>query len=205
MSTLTPVASGTPATAAISATKQVENFILSAHIPDTPGQSGILIDIPASYPSMVLISKGFQNFGKEIPTFIDSGASDTMFVMFTECKPTVSRVGDSAKAVDGGFKILSEGNVVQRYQVNGKECSITYTRTLHTPALNANLISISSFDRAGFTTTFTNGQGIIRKSDESPVLAGKHVNSMYLLETIDNIPFTINSMSQPTSLEQWHC
>jgi GAG-pre-integrase domain len=207
MSTLTPVASGAPATAAISATKQVKNFVLLAHIPDTPGQSGILIDIPASYPSMALISKGFQNFGKEIPTFMNLGASDTMFVskeMFTEYKPTVSRVGDSAKAVDGGFEILGKGNIVQRYQVNGKECSITYTRALHTPALNANLISISSFDRAGLTTTFANGQGIIRKSDGTLVLAGKHVNGIYLLETVDNIPFAMNSMSQPTSLEQWH-
>jgi hypothetical protein len=58
MSTLMPVMSGTPVTAAISATKQVENFVLSAHIPDTPGQSGVLIDTPTSYPPMV-ISKGF--------------------------------------------------------------------------------------------------------------------------------------------------
>jgi GAG-pre-integrase domain len=130
-----------------------------------------------------------------------------MFVskeMFTEYKPTVSRVGDSAKAVDGGFEILGEGNVVQQYRVNGKECSITYTRTLHTPALNTNLIFISSFDKDGLTTTFANGQGIIRKSDGTLVLAGKHVNGMYLLKTIDNIPFAMNSMSQPTSLEQWH-
>ena len=28
---------------------------------------------------------------------------------------------------------------------------------------------------------------------------------MYLLETIDDIPLTINSILQPTSLEQWHC
>jgi GAG-pre-integrase domain len=80
-----------------------------------------------------------------------------------------------------------------------------YTCALHTPALNANLISISSFDRAGLTTTFANGHGIMQKSDGTLVLAGKHVNGMYLLETIDNIPLTMNSMSQPTSLEQWHC
>ena len=54
---------------------------------------------------------------------MDSGASDTMFVsrdVFNEYPPITSRVGDSAKAVGGGFKIVGKGNIVQRYQVNGK-------------------------------------------------------------------------------------
>jgi hypothetical protein len=33
--------------------------------------------------------------------------------------------------------------------VDGKEKKITFTRALHTPTLNANLISISAFDKAG--------------------------------------------------------
>jgi hypothetical protein len=56
-----------------------------------------LIDRPKA-----LITKGFQSFGMgKIPTFIDSGASDTMFVSrdsFTEYKPISPRTGDSAKA-----------------------------------------------------------------------------------------------------------
>jgi hypothetical protein len=150
----------------------------------------VLIDDQANYPPMAFISKRFQNFGKEIPTFLDSGASDTMFVsrtMFNEYIPIASRVGDSAKAIGGGFEIVGEGNIVQQYQVNGKEQTITYTRALHTPSLNANLISISAFDRAGLTTTtFGNGRGIIRKADGTIVLEGRNVNGMYILETIDN-------------------
>ena len=78
---------------------------------------------------------------------MDSGASNMMFVsreMFIEYTLIASQVGDSAKAVDGGFKIVGEGSVIQWYQVDGKECTVTYTRALHTPALNANLISISA-------------------------------------------------------------
>jgi hypothetical protein len=130
-----------------------------------------------------------------------------MFVsreMFEEYTPIESRVGDSAKAIGGGFEIVGEGNVVQRYQVNGKECKVTYTRALHTPSLNANLISISAFDKAGLTTTFSNGQGTIRKADGTIVLAGRNVNGMYILETLDDIPIAMSSLSQPTSLEQWH-
>jgi hypothetical protein len=137
---------------------------------------------------------------------MDSAASDTMFVSrdtFLNYTST-SRVGDSAKADDGSFEIVGEGTVVQRYRVDGKDREITYTRALHTPALNANLVSVSALDRAGLTTTFGQGQGIARKSDGTAVLAGKGVNGMYLLEPLDIPPIAMSSLSQPASLEQWH-
>ena len=206
-------ANATTATPATTTTTpgQTEHFVLSARVPDNPGRSGVLIEPPTDYPPMALISKGFQSFGKgEIPTFMDSGASDTMFVSrdaFIEYKPTASRVGDSAKATDGTFEIVGEGNVSQRYKVDGREREITYTRALHTPTLNANLISVSAFDKAGLTTTFGNGQGIIRQADGTVVLAGKNVNGMYVLETVNNTPdihLAMTSLSQPAPLEQWH-
>jgi hypothetical protein len=125
---------------------------------------------------------------------------------FTDYKPLVSRVGESAKAKDGSFEILGEGNVSQRYKVDSKEKTITYTRALHTPALNANLVSVSAFDRAGLTTTFGNDQGVTRKVDGTIILAGKNINGMYLLETLDsaNVPLVMTTLSQPVSLEQWH-
>ena len=57
--------------------------------------------------------------------FMDSGASDTMFVSrdaFVEYKPTAVCTGDSAKATDGGFDIVGEGKVVQQYLVDGRKC-----------------------------------------------------------------------------------
>ena len=208
----TPAPSTTAASATSTAnSSHVEHFVLSARVPSTPGRSGVLIGDPFDYPPMGLISKGFQGFNNgKIPTFMDSGASDTMFVSrdaFIDYTPVTSRVGDSAKAKDGHFDIIGEGNVVQRYNVNGKEQNITYTRALHTPTLNANLISVSALDRAGLTTTFSNGQGITRNKDGTVVLAGTNVNGMYLLETLDDkhhIPLAMSSLSQPASLEQWH-
>jgi hypothetical protein len=104
---------------------------------------------------------------------------------------------------------------------------VTYTHALYTPALNANLISISSFDKAGLTATFSHGKGIICKPNGTVILASKNVNKMYILETIDNvqdvplamgslltpmqiiddtqnIPLAIRLLSKPTSMEQWH-
>jgi len=163
---------------------------------------------------MALISKSFQDFGQgKIPTFIDSGASDTMFVSkgdFKEYKSTSPRSGDSAKAIDGDFDIIGEGKVTKRYLVDGKEKEVTYTRAIHIPSLNANLISMSSFDRAGLMVTFGGGRGVVTKGDGGVVLTAQLVKGMYVVDELDDIPGTpqahlgVASLSQPTPLEQWH-
>jgi hypothetical protein len=112
-----------------------------------------------------------------------------------------------AKAENGSFEIVGEGHVVQRYQVDGREWEITYTRALHTPSLNANLVSVGALDKAGLTTTFGNGKGVTCKPDGTVVLSGRNVNGMYLLESVENPPgntLAMTSLSKPTSLEQWH-
>ena len=190
-------------------------FILSMNIPRTSGNSGVIIHEDYD-PTMALVSKSFRGTtGGLIPTFMDSGVSDTMFVSkeaFTEYTATPPRSGDTAKAVDGGFEIIGEGKVTQTYLVDGQAKSITFTRALHTPTLNANLISISSFDRAGLITTFGNGRGVIRKSDDTVVLAGRGDKGMYIVETcvsssnqsIPNHPLAMGSLSNTSSLEQLH-
>src|SRR5260221_11118017 len=130
---------------------------------------------------------------------------------FDTYKLTTPRSGDSAKAVDGDFEIIGEGTVVKRYLVDGKEKKLTYTRAIHTPTLNANLISVSAFDKAGLTTTFGGGRGVIRKGDGSIVLSGRGERGMYVLDAIDNNvgnipgdPLAMGSLSQYIPLEQWH-
>ena len=144
-----------------------------------------MIDADINDAPVALISQGFQALGKgNVPTFMDSGASDTMFVSreaFSRYKPIVPRAGDSAKAVNGTFEIVGEGNVTQSYKINGMERKITYTNALHTPTLNANLVSVGALDKAGLTTTFGNGQGITRRANGEVILAGKNVNGMYIL------------------------
>ena len=203
--------STTTSTTATPTSGQNEHFVLSARVQGTPARSGVLIEAETNDVAIALITQGFQDFRKgKVPTFMDSGVSDTMFVSrdaFTEYEPTTPRTGDSAKAVDGSFEIIGEGNVIQRYRVNGKERKVTYTHALHTPALNTNLVSVGALDKAGLITTFGNGQGITRQADRTVVLSGKNVNGMYLLETVEPAPSTplaMGSMIQPTTLEQWH-
>lgn len=97
--------------------------------------------------------------------------------------------------------------MVQRYKVDGEDQKITFTCALHTPMLNANLISISSFDKASLTMTFGGGKGVIRKADGTIVVSGRNVNGMYILEAVNDLPdamIAMISLTQPISLEQWH-
>ena len=176
-----------------------EHFVLLAHISNTPGQSGVLIDIPIHQSSMALISQGFQMFQKgKVPTFMDSRASDTMFIsrdVFTEYKSIALCLGDSAKTENSSFEIIGEGNVTQRYQVDGKEHNITYTCALHAPMLNANLISVSLLDKMGLTTTFGDGKGVTTKADGTIVLLSQNINRMYLLDVVVTLPDTLLAMA----------
>jgi hypothetical protein len=63
---------------------------------------------------------------------------------------------------------------------------------------------VSALDRAGLTTTFGQGRGVAKKADGTVVLAGRGVNGMYLLESLDVSPIAMSSLSGTTPLEQWH-
>jgi len=129
---------------------------------------------------------------------------------FSNYTSVTPRSGDSAKAVDGDFEIIGEGTVVKRYLVDGKEKRLTYTRAIHTPTLNANLISVSAFDKAGLLVTFGGGRAIVKKRDGGVVLTARLVRGMYIVEELSNSQeppnayLGIASLSTPTSLEQWH-
>ena len=74
------------ATTSTSKTESVDRFVLSAWTLDTPGASGVIIYKNENPPTkdsspVAYISNSFKSFGSgKIPTFIDSGASDTMLV-----------------------------------------------------------------------------------------------------------------------------
>jgi len=64
--------------------------------------------------------------------------------------------------------------------------------------------------KAGLTVTFGEGHGVIRKPDGSVVLTARLVRGMYVVDEMSNVPDTPSahlgrtSLSQQTSLEQWH-
>ena len=198
---------------AASSNDTTEHFVLSARAPEILGNSGITVG--DDDPAVALVSRGFQSFNNgRVPTFIDSGASDTMFVSrtdFTAYNAIPPRSGDSAKAVDGNFEIIGEGTVIKTYSVDGKEKKLTYTCAIHTPTLNANLISVSAFDRAGLTVTFGGGRGVVQKKDGTIVLTARCEKGMYVVDEfsgdspgIPSPPLAMASLSHPVSLEQWH-
>ncbi len=134
--------------------------------------------------------------------------SKSDFINYMSMPP---RSGDSAKAFDGDFEIIGKGTVVKLYLVDGKEKKLTYTRAIHTPTLNANLVSVSSFDKAGLTVTFGGGRGIVQKNDGTVVLTARLTKGMYVVDELNgdlpgvlSVPLAMTSLSKPVSLEQWH-
>jgi hypothetical protein len=118
------------------------------------------------------------------------------------------RSGDSAKAVDGGFDIVGEGTVTKCYLVDGLEKKLSYTRAIHTPTLNTNLISVSAFDRAGLMVIFGGNCGVVQKKNGTTVLTARCEKGMYIVDEIDkSVPAVfgaIASLGHSASLEQWH-
>ena len=153
--------------------------MLSASVNHTTESSGIIInDDPfEENPPVAMVSNSFHNFnGGKIPTFLNLGASNMMFVSrddFNVYKTVPPRSGDSAKAIDGDFDIVGEGTMTKDYLVDGKTKKLTYTHAIHTPTLNANLVSVSAFDRAGLTITFEGRHAIIWKKDGTAVLSAR--------------------------------
>ena len=160
-----------------SKSNDVNHFVLFAMAFSTGGESGVILDGDESeeqqLPLVALISRSFASLGKGgIPTFIDSGTSDTMFVLkdtFSAYRNITPRSGNSMKAVDGGFNIIGEGTVTKCYLVDGKEKKLSYTQAIHTPTLNMNLISVSAFNRAGLTVTFCKGDYRVGSGSEPKV------------------------------------
>ena len=192
----------------------IEHFVLSTWVPDTPGLLGVIINDDDNMSTvMAFVSKSFQGFsGGKVPTFIDSGVSDTMFISrddFNNYKLTPTCFGDSVKAVDRDFEIIGEGTVDKHYLVDGKEKKLIYTHAIHTPMLNANLMSVIAFNIAGLTVTFGGGCGVVRKNDGTAVLTAQLIKGMYVVDELDgdlpgllSIPLTMISLSKPVFLAQ---
>src|SRR5258705_11144826 len=89
------------------------------------------------------------------------------------------------------FDIVGKEKVTQYCLVDRVEKKVIYTHALHTPTLNANLISVSAFDRAGLTTTFGGGYGVVCKVDRTAVLSGKGEKGMYVVDAVNDKPVNL--------------
>ncbi len=103
--------------------------------------------------------------------------------------------------------------MTKHYLVDSKTKKLTYTRAIHTPILNANLVSVSAFDRVGLSITFEGGRAVIQKKDGTTVLSTRCVRGMYVVNEakgdvpgtgIPDTPLAMISLSQLTTLERWH-
>ncbi|KAJ3845829.1 hypothetical protein EV368DRAFT_70405 [Lentinula lateritia] len=126
-----------------------------------------MCDIPVSGRAFVTTT-----FTHKKPTvtlnFMDSGATDHFMKHcedFVDFEPGSYDPGASAIKGTGSFKILGKGTAVKLFRVKGKLIRITFKNALLAPSLAANLISISTLDKAGFFTTFGGNTAVVKRKD----------------------------------------
>ncbi|PBK93560.1 hypothetical protein ARMGADRAFT_1101663 [Armillaria gallica] len=84
-------------------------------------------------------------------TFMDSSASNYFFHNcedFVEYTPVAFCTGSSAIEGKGTFEILGQGTVTKTFRLDGKDVKLTFKNALHSLSLAANLISMSTLDKA---------------------------------------------------------
>ncbi|KAK0221148.1 hypothetical protein EDD85DRAFT_739602, partial [Armillaria nabsnona] len=66
--------------------------------------------------------------------------------------------------------------------LDGKDVKLTFKNTLHSPSLAANLISVSTLDKAGLSTVFSNGRAAVHNRSGKEVFIGQGSDGMYVLD-----------------------
>ncbi len=144
--------------------------------------------------------------------FLDSSASDHFLwdlKGLTEYMLQLYHTGSLAKQVEGGFSILDIGTATKLFHYKSGEkklVRLTFKNALYTHSLVMNLISVSALNAAGFYTTFSEKQAVIKDVNGAKIFTGKGKSGMYILECVDDeseLPaehFTMLPRSNPTSL-----
>lgn len=138
--------------------------------------------------------------------FMDSGARDYFFRNredLTKYTPVAFCTGSSAVEGKGTFDILGKGMVTKTFRLDGRDIKLTFKNALHSPSLAANLISVSSLDKAGLSTVFSNGQAVICDGSGHEGFTGRGSDGMYVLDVVPS-PQAMASHSSPVSLADWH-
>ncbi|KAK0186583.1 hypothetical protein F5146DRAFT_1142957 [Armillaria mellea] len=108
-------------------------------------------------------------------TFMDSGTSDYFFKNcedFTDYTPVMFCTGSSAIEGKGTFEILEKGTVSKTFCLDGRDVKLTFKNALHSPSLTANLMSVSSLDRAGLSIIFSKGCAAVHDQSGKEIFAG---------------------------------
>ncbi|CAK5269034.1 unnamed protein product [Mycena citricolor] len=172
------------------------------------GESGRLCE-PVVYAAM-------SSRMNQIPTFLDSGASEHCFVdrsKFVTYEEVVGAEGQTAIKSGGRFQIAGHGDVEIIVETEGKERHRIRLHALHTPEFRMNLISITTLDSRGLRGSWGGGVLSVMSQHGKVILTGRLTGGtdngrrLYAVEVIEDMPYVAiagRNRNQPTSLENWH-
>jgi len=126
-------------------------------------------------PETVVLNT-IQNKPSEVPTLIDSGASDHCFVdkaSFINLELLHRPITRLAAGKESTFKVIGKGKAKIHTMINNTRESITFENALYTPELRSNLISVSKLGEKGTSVTFDNNGALVKLVDGNTVIKAK--------------------------------
>jgi hypothetical protein len=141
-------------------------------------------------------------------TYADTAASDHCWINredFDTYQPLASCEGSGAP-VGSTFPIAGVGTVRKSITHNGKQITLTFENSLHTPMLQHNLISIGHLDCARYSATFRGGGVNFHDPKGHLLMSGHGRGTMYVLDLNPPEPraYVAKSHNKLTDLETWH-
>lgn len=127
----------------------------------------------------------------DVPTLINSGASDYCFVnkdsfitLTSLHKPTIGL----AAGKESVFNIIEKKKAKIQTVVNYTKRNITFKNALHTPDLRSNLISVSKLAEKGIRVEFDKLKTRIKSKDSIVIMKAKWHSCLYAVETLPDTP-----------------
>lgn len=140
--------------------------------------------------------------------YIDSGATSHMtydksaFINLTESET------EKVKMPDGSFLDV-KGTGTIRVKTTDHNCKYQYIQilnVLYVPEIRENLLSVSTFEKKGYVTSFEDGTCRIKKKDDSLMLTGKRLNNLYEANIVTATNTKVEKVNkvQEDNAEIWH-
>jgi len=145
----------------------------------------------------------------DIPTLLNSGASDHCFAnitLFTSYIPFEQPLPGLTAEKGLTFNVEGKGNIELQTYVNGERRTITFENALYTPRFRSNLILIARLSIKGAEAYFKDNKSIIRTKNRTDIISVIYLELLYVvnMDRIQPTAFTAQSKWKPTNFATWH-
>ena len=174
------------------------------------GYGNLGVRVSNGDPNINLVMfNSMQNKLSNVPTLIDSGASDHCFTN-KEFFVTLALLPQPTIGLAAGkesiFKVLGKGKAKILVTINGSTKALTFENALYTPELWSNLISVSKLGEKGAKVYFDKQGAQIKAADGMIVMKAKRLGQLYEVEVEKQNPtiYVTQTKRRSVLFNTWH-